>query len=43
MIEKIYTFTQEQLEAFILYVWEDMFKHPRTTPKGTIRRLYKKK
>jgi hypothetical protein len=40
MKEKLYTFTQEQLEGFICYVLTDSLEHPNSTPKGTIRRLY---
>jgi hypothetical protein len=42
MKKKEYYFTQEQLEGFICFVIMDSLHHPNSTPKATIRRLYRK-
>ena len=42
MKEKIrYVFTQNQLEGFICNVIVDSLEHPNSTPRATIRRLYR--
>ena len=41
MKEKKYIFTQNQLEGFIAYAILDCLEHPNSSPKATIKRLYK--